>query len=108
MLDNLNWEKIFTRWFNSTADTQLKWFQTRLLHRVLPTNIYLLIIKVIYPPCVLFEVEKLDNQPHILVVPDFTSVCLSVCLRECASECMLCVRVNYSIFPETLFIYFSS
>ena len=80
MLDNLNWEKIFTRWFNSTADTQLKWFQTRLLHRVLPTNIYLLIIKVIYPPCVLFEVEKLDNQPHILVVPDFTSVCLSVCL----------------------------
>ena len=45
--ENLNWEDIFTKCFKSTPNTQLRWFQARLWHRILPTNINLFIRKVI-------------------------------------------------------------
>ena len=37
----LDWPAIYSRLKNSTSDTKLKWFQYRILHRVLTTNDYL-------------------------------------------------------------------
>ncbi|WP_419635471.1 hypothetical protein, partial [Thiolapillus sp.] len=34
----LNCKKIFTKTRKTTLDTQLRWFQLRMLHRILPTN----------------------------------------------------------------------
>lgn len=38
---NLNWKLIFNSCFATTLDVQLRWFQSRLLHRILPTEKYL-------------------------------------------------------------------
>ena len=37
----LNWGKIFCKPILTTKDTQLRWFQFRILHRLLPTGRYL-------------------------------------------------------------------
>ena len=39
--NNLNWDKILYMCHTSTKECKLKWFQYRLLHRVLPTNRFL-------------------------------------------------------------------
>ena len=38
---DLDWPAIYSSLKNSTSDTRLKWFQYRILHRVLTTNDYL-------------------------------------------------------------------
>ena len=38
LCEDLQWENIFIQVFRSTTDTQLRWFQTRLLHRLLPVR----------------------------------------------------------------------
>ena len=43
----LDWPAIYSGLKNSTSDTRLKWFQYRILHRVLTTNNYLYKRKVI-------------------------------------------------------------
>ena len=45
--ENLPWKQIFKTYVQSTRDTQLRWFQYRLLLRILPTNRYLFLRKVI-------------------------------------------------------------
>ena len=39
--DNLNWNKIFYLCHKTSIDTKLRWFQMRLLYRILPTNRFL-------------------------------------------------------------------
>ena len=39
--ENLDWKKIFIKVFKTTSDIQLRWFQTRLIHRILPTQKFL-------------------------------------------------------------------
>jgi len=39
--DNLEWNKIFNLSYMTTRDSQLRWFQIKLLHRLIPTNRYL-------------------------------------------------------------------
>ena len=39
--NNLNWDKILTICHKTTKESKLKWFQYRLLHRILPTNRFL-------------------------------------------------------------------
>ena len=43
---NLCWKNIYFKCFKSTSDSKLKWFQFRLLFRILPTNRYLKIMKI--------------------------------------------------------------
>ena len=39
--DNLNWPKIYHVCHKTSVDTKLRWFQYRLLYRILPTNRFL-------------------------------------------------------------------
>ena len=45
--DNLEWNKIFNNCHRITKDCQLKWFQLRLVYRILPTNKFLFTRKII-------------------------------------------------------------
>ena len=47
---DLDWKNIFTKSFVTTQDTQLRWFQFRLLHRILPTRRYLNVRKLADSP----------------------------------------------------------
>ena len=44
--ENLNWKIIFIKCNKTTMDSKLRWFQTRLLHRLLPTNRYLYLRRI--------------------------------------------------------------
>jgi hypothetical protein len=73
--ENLNWKAIFSHCFKLTRDVQLRWFQYRLLHRLLPTQKYLYTVKIADSPICNFC--ETDNQTieHMLydctVVSDF-------------------------------------
>ena len=44
--DQIDWNKIFRNIFNFTSDTKLIWFQYRIVHRIIATNKYLVLIGV--------------------------------------------------------------
>ena len=39
---DINWTNIYSKPFKTTSDTKLRWFQCRLLHRIITTNMFLL------------------------------------------------------------------
>ena len=41
LYNNINWQKIFIELFQTSNDTKLKWFEFRIIYRILPTNRYL-------------------------------------------------------------------
>ena len=41
---DINWTKIYSKPFKTTSDTKLRWFQCRLLHRMITTNMFLLTV----------------------------------------------------------------
>ena len=43
---HLDWAKIYFLSYKTSIDTKLRWFQTRLLYRILPTNRYLFLRKI--------------------------------------------------------------
>ena len=45
-IQNKDWKLYFSLPFKITKDTKLQWFQTRLIHRILPTNKYLTLIQI--------------------------------------------------------------
>jgi hypothetical protein len=66
LFDNLNWKLIFSHCFKTTADVQLRWFQTRLLHRLLPTQRYLFLQKIVDSPTCNFCNQEEQTIPHML------------------------------------------
>ena len=48
--EELNWRNIVAKCHKLTSDSQLRWFQVRLLHILLPANRYLLMRKIIDTP----------------------------------------------------------
>ena len=44
--DNLNWKQIFSICQKTTKDTKIRWFQFRLIYRMLPTNRFLTLRKI--------------------------------------------------------------
>jgi hypothetical protein len=63
--NDLNWNIIFGLSYRTTADTRLRWFQTRLLHRILPTNKYLFMCKLVDSPLCTFCNLEQDSLSHL-------------------------------------------
>jgi hypothetical protein len=58
---NFTWEKIFQLCFKTTQDVQLRWFQLRILHRILATEEYLHTCKIVNSPlCNFCNAENQD------------------------------------------------
>ena len=64
--NDLKWQNIFTLCFKSTPDVQLRWFQTRLLHRILPTNRYVYSQKTVDSPMCTFYGQEEETIRHLL------------------------------------------
>ena len=47
LFENLNWKGIFSLPHKTSSDVQLKWFQLRLLHRLLPTQRFLFLRRIV-------------------------------------------------------------
>ena len=92
----LQWNKIFLNNFSVTRDTQLRWFQSRLLHRILPTNKYLHTCNIADSPLCTFC--QLENETishlfwHCHHVQTFWAQLLSLIHEKCTN----CDRLAFS------------
>ena len=61
-----NWEKIFQKPFKTTFDSQLRWFQLRVLHRRIPTKQFLCLCKISPTPLCPFCNNHEESILHML------------------------------------------
>ena len=103
--ERLNWKTIFTNCFKFSPDTQLQWFQTRLLHRILPTKKYLALCKLTDSSACSFCGQETETLNHLfwncIHVQKFWNDFLEL-LKE---KCIHCARFNLN---EQLVLFGSS
>ena len=94
---NLNWKTIFSKCYKTSRDTQLQWFQARLLHRILPTEKYLHMCKIKDSPSCKFCRDSVETITHLFweceVVKKFWDELL-ILLHE---RCQHCSRLYFCI-----------
>ena len=61
----LDWDKIFMKCSKVTNDTKLRWFQARLIHRILPTNRFLFLCKIKESPLCTFCNTEEETLRHL-------------------------------------------
>ena len=66
LYQNLKWNTIYSHVFKTTGDVQLRWFQCRLLHRLLPTQRYLFYCKIVDSPICNFCEKDEQTIEHML------------------------------------------
>lgn len=66
LFQNLNWKSIFDKCFATTSDNQLRWFQYRILHRLLPTARYLFLRNIVDSPTCSFCENEEETIQHLL------------------------------------------
>jgi hypothetical protein len=92
----LNWKNILHVCHKTTRDCQLKWFQLRLIYRILPTNRYLFFRKVVDSQACSFCGSENETIVHLLwhcrYVENFWKEFEDLLIRNC--ECMLHFHFN--------------
>ena len=63
--NNLNWTQIFSKCFKTSVDTRLRWFQTRILHRLIATQKFLYNCKIADSPQCVFCSEEIETIQHL-------------------------------------------
>ena len=96
MFDGLNWSKIFLKNYSITKDTQLRWFQSRLLHRLLPTRRFLHKCKIVNSPLCTFCHQEDETINHLLWHCDVVQVFWGQLLSLLQSRCTHCDRLTLS------------
>ncbi|XP_070180397.1 uncharacterized protein [Littorina saxatilis] len=93
---NMNWKLIFFKPFQSTVDVSLRWFQLRLLHRILPCNKYLYLCKIKNSPLCTFCGYHEETIVHLfwecMIVKTFW-IKLNTVLHK---ECLHCEHLTFS------------
>ena len=98
----LNWKKIFTKTRKTTLDTQLRWFQLRILHRILPTNKYLCMCRIVESACCSFCKQEEETISHLFWHCDIVQVFWAKLKTALNESCENCVE---PIFTETLVLF---
>ena len=62
----LDWKQIFIKPFKTTIDCQLRWFQVRIIHRIIPTQKYLFLCKLSDTPLCIFCNAEEETLKHLL------------------------------------------
>jgi len=91
--DNTNatlWNKIYKLPFIITLDTNLRYFQYKILHRIIPTNKYLTLIKIKDNDSCSFCEAHIETLLHLFVECE----CVSHVWRELQLWMVSCVYIN--------------
>ena len=94
--NNLNWKCIFGKCFKVSKDTQLQWFQARTLHRILPTNRYLKICKIVENHDCTFCNNEIETVEHLLWECDYVQIFWKELLNLLRAKCTHCDRFAFS------------
>ena len=84
---NLNWNFIFSKCFKISRDPQLQWFQSRLLHRILPTQKHLNLCRLADDALCIFCNQEIETINHLfwdcVYVQDFWKHLLKHIKEKC-------------------------
>ena len=94
--NNLNWKCIFGKCFKVSKDTKLQWFQARTLHRILPTNRYLKICKLVESHDCTFCNNKIETVEHLLWEYNYVKIFWKDILKLLRAKCTHCDRFAFS------------
>ena len=101
----LNWKAIFTNCFRCSPDSQLQWFQTRLIHRILPTNKYLFTCKLKDSSTCHFCMHEIETLSHLFWNCVHVKKFWNDLLKLLQDKCMHCTRL---ILNEQLILFGTS
>ena len=93
----LNWKIIFIKCSKTTIDTQLRWFQTRILHRILPTRKYLYTCKLVASPLCLQCSENDETLCHLLWECKFAQKFWKDLEQVLKNKCYNCARFRFKL-----------
>ena len=93
---DLNWEKIFTKIYITTGDVQLRWFQFRLIHRLLPTQRFLYLRKLKEDPICNFCNENEQTLDHLFYDCSKISTFWENLVSDFKSKCNHCDNLTLS------------
>ena len=108
-IPNLDWKTIFKHSIKISPDPQLKWFQARILHRILPTGKYLHLCKLTQSPLCVFCDSHVETLVHLFWGCDFVNSFWKDFVKLLQEKCSHCDRFNLcqelTIFGTTNKIY---
>jgi hypothetical protein len=93
---NLNWNKIFIHCFKTTVDTQLRWFQMRLIHRILPTERYLFVCKIVESSLCSFCNAEVESIEHLFCNCTTIRMLWNSLLQEIKRNCVHAENLHFS------------
>ena len=102
LFDNLEWEEIFKSCATFTKDVQLKWFQTRILHRIIPTENYLYKCKLVDSPLCTFCNTETQTIEHLFWRCEISKRFWDELLIYIKDKCPHCLNLQ---FNEILVIF---
>ena len=94
--NNLNWKSIFIHSMKISPDPQLKWFQARIIHRILPTKKYLHLCKLTHSPLCVFCDSHVETLNHLFWDCNFVQSFWKDLIKTLKEKCTHCVRLNLS------------
>ena len=94
--NNLNWEKIFSNIYKVSSDVQLRWFQYRLINRLLPTERFLFLRKLADDPVCNLCNEQEQSLEHLFYECSETAKFWDHLVLELKSKCIHCDNLRIS------------
>ena len=94
--NELPWKTIFRHCFKTSKDPQLQWFQSRLLHRILPTQKYLALCKITDSSLCTFCGTATETICHLLWSCHFTQSFWNELIEVIRRKCTHCERLNFN------------
>lgn len=98
----LNWKQIFVKAGKTTSDVNLKWFQFRLLHRIISTQRYLFLIKIADSAMCTFCASEEETITHLFWNCPFVQRFWADVLQWIYEECQHCLNFSFS---ESLILF---
>jgi exonuclease III len=99
---NLNWKKIFVSGRKTTSDVKLRWLQYRIVHRIIPTNRYLHIRKVIDSAECTFCGTDEETIEHLFYECTHVASFWNNLLITIKEKCIHCYNLT---FPRQLILF---
>ena len=90
--NHLNWKAIFTNAIKISPDPQLKWFQARIIHRILPTKKYLHLCKLTHSPLCVFCDSNVETLNHLFWSCTFVQSFWNDLVKKLKEKCTHCDR----------------
>ena len=94
--DNLQWETIFQKIYITSSDVQLRWFQYRIVHRLLPTQRFLYLRKLVDDPVCTFCNQEEQTLDHLFFECNYVSKLWNDLTEDLKSKCAHCDNLRLS------------